>query len=189
MPHSSSTQQFAHVVQAVDQLDPLTHSTLKSRVQAVCEREGWFVTDDQIDGALAAVPAQTVPPASASRKIWNRTWGVLKGLATVDVPLFLLYGGIMTAAKIGYGAEGLHLFATEKFTSLMLMVLGLVVMRTIVAGTLATAKSGETLGQHWVSVAVPLRLTALSALLMPLVQGPAGEKISALSALWLSWLS
>lgn len=183
-----SVRQFAQVLDAVDRLDPQQDAAVKMRVRAVCEGEGWAVTDTQIENALTwATPSET--EASVSPRGWRRARAVAKELSTVDVPLFLLYGSLMAVAKFSYGAEGLHLFATEKLSSLGMVALSLVLVRTIVAGTLSTARYGTLLGDRWSGIAVPLRLTALTGLLMPLVQGPAGEKISALSALWLSWLS
>ncbi|HEL2980274.1 TPA: DotA/TraY family protein [Stenotrophomonas maltophilia] len=61
--------------------------------------------------------------------------------------------------------------AVGVFNSAVLIVAGVLVMYTLIAGTLSTAQDGELLGKKWSSLWVPIRTTLGAAAIMPTFGG------------------
>lgn len=57
------------------------------------------------------------------------------------------------------------------FNSAMLILAGILVLYTLIAGTLSTAHEGEMLGRKWSSVYIPIRTSVGAAMIFPLGQG------------------
>ena len=71
------------------------------------------------------------------------------------------------------GAGGTSPFAgaVGAFNSALLIVAGILVAYTLIAGTLSTAHDGEMLGKKWSSIWVPIRTTLGAAAIFPTIGG------------------
>ena len=71
----------------------------------------------------------------------------------------------------GAGGAGPLGAAMGVFNSAVLMVAGILVMYTLIAGTLSTAHDGEMLGKKWSSLWLPIRTTLGAAAILPTMGG------------------
>lgn len=71
----------------------------------------------------------------------------------------------------GAGGAGPLGGAVGVFNSAVLMVAGILVMYTLIAGTLSTAHDGEMLGKKWSSLWLPIRTTLGAAAILPTMGG------------------
>ncbi|KRA47599.1 DotA/TraY family protein [Pseudoxanthomonas sp. Root630] len=71
----------------------------------------------------------------------------------------------------GGGGAGPLGGAVGVFNSAVLMVAGILVMYTLIAGTLSTAHDGEMLGKKWSSLWLPIRTTLGAAAILPTMGG------------------
>ena len=83
----------------------------------------------------------------------------------VSVKQFLsqLFGGLVGG---GGGADPIEKLL-QVFNAGVLVIGGILVFYTLVAGTLSTAHDGEMLGKRWSSLWVPIRTTLGAAAIMP----------------------
>lgn len=70
------------------------------------------------------------------------------------------------------------------FNGILLTVGGILVLYTILAGTLSTAHDGEMLGKRWSTLWVPIRTSLAAAAMMPVVSG--GWCVAQVAVIWLA---
>lgn len=135
------------------------------------------------------------------------TWKVLTALALLLMPLaafaqnsifgeipagdvsvkqFLspLFGGLVGQ---GGGDDPLELLL-KTFNGGVLLIGGILVFYTLVAGTLSTAHDGEMLGKRWSSLWVPIRTTLGAAAIMPTLGAASGYCVIQAIVMWLALL-
>lgn len=82
------------------------------------------------------------------------------------------------------------LLASPDMSAVALMALGVYVLGVLIVGTFSTAHNGEMLGTQWSSLWLPVRMTALAALFLPVVQTAHGPiSLLADAGLWLLQLA
>jgi hypothetical protein len=183
------------ILAGLDHLDPATRASGQPSVEQVvkqsCAEAGWSVSDSAVAQALTLppVPENNMPtlaiPPRASK--WRR-WGSFLWKATrpdlIGVALAAAW-----CAKVGFGADFIHLLGTTAFSSVLLLLMGVNMAWTILQGTWHTAQSGEPLGQKWSSLWTPLHILLLFCLLIPEMSGPLGQPISLLAKALLALFS
>lgn len=86
----------------------------------------------------------------------------------VSVKQFL---GQLFGTLVGNGGEDPIAALLSTFNAGVLVIGGILVFYTLVAGTLSTAHDGEMLGKRWSSLWVPIRTTLGAAAIMPSLSG------------------
>lgn len=137
-------------------------------------------------------PSTTPPPASSPLALRTLAHGVF---SSVLVPTLLFSGfflalGWVLKSKPDTLALVNALLASPDMSAVALMALGVYVLGVLIVGTFSTAHNGEMLGTQWSSLWLPVRITALAALFLPVVQTAHGPiSLLADAGLWLLQLA
>lgn len=184
---STAPDRLSAILSGMDRLDPHTPPPVAEAVRDGCANAGWDVTAEAVDHALTPLLTSgiTVPPAKPVprwRQWGAKVWNLLRPDRVAVVVAAAWF------AKMAFGPAFLHLLATSKFSSFLLIGMGLHTAWMVLQGSWYTARTGEPMKQ-WSGLWVPLHMVAWAYLLLPTHPGPLGEPISWLAKLLLALFS